>query len=488
MIPVAQVLLTVEQMAEADAKTTASGTSGEVLMERAGAAVVREVCRRWKPGRVLVLCGPGNNGGDGFVIARLLVEAGWTVRVFTFNSPGLLKGDAAAMASRWEGEVEPLSSFADLEVDLVVDALFGAGLSRPLAEDLINDLVSQTAPYVAVDIPSGIDGNSGRVLGGAVMADLTVTFCRAKPGHHLLPGRTHCGELVVADIGIPESIVQSLDAQLATNNPEVWADRFPWPGLDSHKYQRGHLVVVGGGVASSGAARLAARAGLRAGAGLVTCAVPASALMVYAAHLTSVMITPLPDMNRFDELLADRRISALVLGPGQGLHEDTRHTVLQTLKSGKAAVLDADALTVFADDPGVLLAALNENCVLTPHEGEFARIFERTSDRLHDVRKAAMQSGSVIVLKGPDTIIAHPDGRALINGNAPPELATAGSGDVLAGFIGGLLAQGLDAIDAAAAGVWLHGEVGQEGGPGLIAEDLPDLLPAVLPKLKVVSP
>jgi ADP-dependent NAD(P)H-hydrate dehydratase / NAD(P)H-hydrate epimerase len=487
VFPNSEVLLTVEHMAQADEETIASGTSGHVLMERAGAAVVHEICHRWKPGRASVLCGPGNNGGDGYVIARLLDEAGWVVRVFSYGAVDRLTGDAAVMAERWEREIESLQSCLAVDVDLVVDALFGAGLSRPLDGEVTRFLDSLTAPCVAVDIPSGVDGNSGKVFGGAVMAELTVTFCRAKPGHFLLPGRVHCGELVVADIGIPDSVVQMVDACVGKNGPDVWVDRFPWPALDAHKYRRGHLVVAGGGIASSGAARLSARAGLRVGAGLVTCAVPPSAVMVYAAHLTSIMIKPLPDQDAFSQVLSDRRVTALVLGPGQGLGHDTRGMVMQALKSAKPIVLDADALSAFADGPGVLLSALHERCVLTPHEGEFARLFERTDDRLGDARDAAIRCGAVVVLKGPDTIVAHPDGRALINANAPPELATAGSGDVLAGFIGGLLAQGLDAFDAAATGVWLHGAVGREGGPGLIAEDLPDLLPMVLCQLKVWS-
>ena len=485
-IPDSEVLLTVEQMAQADAKTIASGVSSNILMERAGAAVVREICHRWKPGRVGVLCGPGNNGGDGYVIARLLRNEGWAVRVSSYAAVEHLTGDAAAMAERWEGAIETLSSNSTKDVDLIVDALFGAGLSRPLDSEVACLLSSLASPSVAVDVPSGVDGNSGQVLGGAPMADLTVSFCRAKPGHYLLPGRIHRGELVVADIGISESVVETANASVGRNGPEVWGRRFPWPVLDAHKYQRGHLVVAGGGIASSGAARLAARAGLRVGAGLVTCAVPASALVVYAAHLTSIMIKPLQDKDAFNQVLSDRRITAVVLGPGQGLHADTRDKVLQALDSAKSIVLDADALSVFADDPNVLFSALHEGCVLTPHEGEFARLFERTGDRLDDTRKAAVRSGAVVVMKGPDTVIAHPDGRALINDNAPPELATAGSGDVLAGIIGGLLAQGQDAIDAAATGVWLHGEVGQKGGPGLIAEDLPDLLPTVLGQLKVL--
>jgi hydroxyethylthiazole kinase-like uncharacterized protein yjeF len=479
------LLLSIDEMVRADAMTIASGTPGCVLMERAGTAVVDAIQRRWQPGRVSVLCGPGNNGGDGFVVARLLQEHGWTVRAFSFSDRDLLRDDAAIMAGLWQGDVAPLASAPLVEVDLMVDAVFGAGLSRPLDDDTAAILGSFSCPCVAVDMPSGIDGNTGQCLGIAPRASLTVTFCRAKPGHLLMPGRSHCGELVIANIGIDDAIVTSLDAKQGRNGPATWAPDFPWPALEGHKYRRGHLAVVGGGIASSGAARLAARAGLRVGAGLVTCAVPPSAVTTYAAHLTSVMINPIADAAALAAWFGDRRITACVLGPGQGVSDETCAAVLTALESQKPLVLDADALSVFSSGPKLLMDALHERCVLTPHEGEFARLFDRTGDRLQDVRSAARRSGAVVLLKGPDTVIAHPAGRALINDNAPPFLATAGSGDVLAGLIGGLLAQGMPTFHAAAAGVWLHGKLGVEGGPGLIAEDLPDLLPMVLPRLKV---
>ncbi len=482
------LLLTVDQMARADAHTISAGTPGRELMERAGAAVADAIAQRWEPGRVSVLCGPGNNGGDGYVVARLLQERGWSAEVFAYRDQAKLHDDAAAMAALWQGGTKPLDKAYEQNADLVVDALFGAGLSRSLELDVVNALGACKSPLVAVDMPSGVDGDTGALRDHAPHALLTVTFCRAKPGHLLLPGRLHCGELVVADIGIDDETVASLDVAQAHNTHDTWMPYFPWPEQGTHKYRRGHLVVAGGGVAASGAARLAARAGLRAGAGLVTCAVPPSALTTYAAHLTSIMVKPVADEEAFAAMLDDRRVTALVLGPGQGVDEATRQSVLKAIGSGRPVVLDADSLSVLADDSDALTSVFHEHCVLTPHEGEFARLFKRSEDRLEDVRSAARHSGAVVVLKGSDTVVAHPNGQVLINDNAPPELATAGSGDVLAGLIGGLLAQGMPAFHAAAAGVWLHGELGAEGGPGLIAEDLPDLLPMVLGRLKVSYP
>ena len=471
-------------MREADRRTVESGTSGADLMERAGEAVANAIRRRWPAGRAAVLCGPGNNGGDGFVVARHLDAAGWRVSVALLGERGRLAGAAAGMASRWRGPVSSLGA-ADLErCEVVVDALFGAGLSRDFDADMASRVGAAGAAVVAVDIPSGVDGDSGRVRGSAVRADLTVTFCRRKPGHMLYPGRGLCGEVVVADIGIDDATVAAAGPSLVRNAPGAWRSAWPWPEEEAHKYARGHLVVAGGGVAMSGAARLAARAGLRAGAGLVTCAVPESALLVYAAHLTAAMVAPVSSGSALRSLMTDRRASALLAGPGQGVGETTEDLVLAGLSTQTPTVLDADALTTFRDASDTLFARLHGACVLTPHEGEFARLFPRTGDRLRDVAEAARRAGCVIVLKGPDTVVASPGGPIAISDNAPPELATAGSGDVLAGFIAGLLAQGRNAFDAACMGVWLHGETGGQAGPGLIAEDLPDAAPHVLRRLR----
>ena len=473
-----QDILTSMEMAAADAFAVRAGTPSLVLMENAGAAVAEAIVARFKPCAVTVLCGPGNNGGDGFVVARLLDESGFTVRV---AHDGGHKGDADAMAAKWSGETVALTPDALRGARLVVDGLFGAGLSRPLegaaasVVEALNDL-----PVVAIDVPSGVSGDSGQPLSAVhVTAVLTVTFFRKKPGHLLLPGRALCGEIVLADIGIPAA---AANTQLHENGPGLWS--YPWPKEAGHKYDRGHCLVVSGGFTATGAARLAARGALRVGAGLVTVASPAEALAENAAHLTAIMLKPFAGAAGLAKLLDDKRFNAVVIGPALGIGGETREMVAAALKSGAAVVMDADALTSFRDDPEALFARLHQNCVLTPHDGEFERLFpgllEASDNKLAAVRAAALRAGCTVLLKGGDTVIAQPGGKAAINANAPPFLATAGAGDVLAGFIAGLMAQQMTAFDAACAGVWLHGEAANRFGPGLIAEDLPETLPQVL--------
>ena len=505
-------ILTVAEMAAADAYAVAHGVPSLTLMENAGRAAADAIIARFPPGRVAVLCGPGNNGGDGFVVARLLSERGYDVRVAHDDGhllprarsanggggrswpsgqrrpEGETTSDAGAMAAKWKGQSVPLSPAALAGASFVVDALFGAGLNRPLegaARDVIRALGD--LPTVAIDVPSGMSGDTGRPLGDAVVqAALTITFFRKKPGHLLLPGRMLCGETVVADIGIPSEAARS---DLFENTPDLW--RFPWPRLDAHKYARGHCVVVSGPAHATGAARLAARGALRIGAGLVSVASPPDALPVNAVHLTAIMIKPFDGAAGLADLLTDRRLNAVVLGPGLGIGGETREMVAAVLASGAATVLDADALTAFRDDPEALFARLHERCMLTPHAGEFDRIFpgllDDSASKLEAARAAAAQCGAVVLLKGPDTVIAAPDGRAAINANAPPALATAGAGDVLAGFIGGLLAQGMPAFDAACAATWLHGDAAARFGPGLIAEDLTEILPESLTALRGIE-
>jgi len=479
-------LLTPHQMGEADRLTIAAGTAGIVLMEHAGRAVADAVSRRWPVRPVVVLCGPGNNGGDGFVAARILAERGWPVRLALLGSRTALRGDAAAAASRWSGSVEPLVPAALDGAALAIDAIFGAGLARPVegaAAEVVAALAERALPVVAVDVPSGVDGASGEVRGIAPRAAVTVTFFRCKPGHLLLPGRELCGETLVAQIGIARAVLDTIEPQTAANDPDWWCGTFPWPGAASHKYTRGHLLVAGG-AAMTGAARLAARAAARVGAGLVTVAAPAVAVPVYAAALTGIIVQPAAGADDFRDLLADRRRNAALVGPGAGLGPATSEMALAALAAGKSTVLDADALTVFADMPERLFAAIRSPCVMTPHEGEFARLFSVPGNRLERARAAARRSGAAVLLKGSDTVVAAPDGRATINRSAPPELATAGSGDVLAGMIGGLLAQGMTPFAATAAAAWLHAEAGRRSGPGLVAEDLIEALPGVLAALR----
>jgi hydroxyethylthiazole kinase-like uncharacterized protein yjeF len=476
-------ILTAAEMAKADAFAVEHGVPSLTLMENAGRAVADAIASRFKPCAVTVLCGPGNNGGDGFVVARLLDEDGFTVRV-AHDADHLSigsGGDAKEMSTLWKGTRMALTPEALDGAKLVVDGLFGAGLSRPLEGaaaqmvEALNDL-----PVVAIDIPSGISGDTGQPLGGVyVKAMLTVTFFRKKPGHLLLPGRVLCGATVVADIGIPS---EAANTQLHENTPALW--HFPWPRLDGHKYSRGHCVAVSGPAAATGAARLAARAALRVGAGLVSVVSPSDAVAVNAAHLTAIMLKPFEDVDGLAEILSDKRLNAVVLGPGLGVGGETRALVDAALKSGAAVVLDADALTSFQHDPETLFNRLHERCVLTPHAGEFERLFpgllDQAASKVEAVRAAAARAGCVVLLKGADTVIAHPDGKAAVNANAPPTLATAGAGDVLAGLIGGLMAQQMTAFDAACAGAWLHGDAASRFGPGLIAEDLPEMLPQVL--------
>src|SRR5438067_8322745 len=490
-------LLTNTEMAEADRRAIAGGIPGIALMERAGRAVADAVAARRPLGaRVLVVAGPGNNGGDGFVAARLLAERGYPVRLLLVGDADRLKGDAAAAARRYAGGVEPAVPEALDNAGVVIDALFGAGIDRPvegLPRRMIEAMNATAAPIVAVDLPSGINGTSGRVMGLAVDADETVTFFRRKPGHVLLPGRLHCGRLEVADIGIPVDVLAHVRPTTFLNVPELWRAAFPVPQVDAHKYARGHAVVVSGGLSRTGAARLAARGALRAGAGLVTIASPREALAVNAAASLAVMVRPVDGPVELSAFLEDSRLNTVVIGPGGGVGGGMRDLVAIALAGERASVLDADALTSFADNPASLFAAITARSgrpvVLTPHEGEFARLFAETleqadkASKLDRARAAASHSGAIVVLKGPDTVVAAPDGRAAIAANAPPWLATAGSGDVLAGMVGGLLAQGMPAFEATAAAVWIHGEAAAAFGPGLIAEDLPEALPPIYRRL-----
>jgi len=473
-------LLNVHQMAEADCLTVAAGTSAIELMENAGKAVAREIQKRCTLCPVIVLCGPGNNGGDGFVAARHLLEAGWAVRVALLGVCDHLKGEARHHAELWHGTIEPLTPAALGDAELVVDAIFGAGLSRALegaAKETLAAVAQRGLPMVAVDVPSGVMGDTGEAL-GAISAVLTVTCFRKKPGHLLLPGRFLCGEVVVADIGTPTSVLEQIQPDTFENDPALWLSILPKPEDSGNKYTMGH-ALISGGYPMTGAAKMSARAAARSGAGLVTIAVPEIAFPIYAASLTSIMVHPLAAPEDFNKILDDKRLSAFLIGPGAGTGEQTRRRVLSILKTSRNTVIDADAITAFKDNPPSLDKAITGPCVITPHEGEFSRLFDFKGDKLTRVRAAAKRSGAIIVLKGTDTVIAAPDGRAIINSNAPPTLATAGSGDVLSGIVLGLLAQGMEPFLAAAAAVWLHGAAATEFGPKLMAEDLPNLLPGV---------
>jgi hydroxyethylthiazole kinase-like uncharacterized protein yjeF len=489
-------VLTTAEMEQADRLSIAGGTPGFALMLSAGQAVAQAAMDLMEQGPILVVAGRGNNGGDGFVAAAELAAGGRDVSIILLCERDTLKGDAALAARGWKGALLPFNPQAIRTPALIIDALFGAGLDRDVKGDpltMIEAINASGAPVLSVDLPSGINGSTGNVMGAAVRATETVTFFRRKPAHLLLPGRLHCGRVRVAGIGIDAAVLGEIRPTTFENDPELWRGSFPVPRIDGHKYARGHAVAVSGDMTATGASRLAARGALRAGAGLVTLASPRDALAVNAAALTAVMVRAIDTSAEFADLMADRRLNACVIGPGAGLGQRTCDLVLAALSAKPGLVLDADALTSFADAPDRLFEAIKTSdfpqVVLTPHEGEFHRLFSDMSSRyplhskLERVRLAAERSGAVVLLKGPDTVVASPDGRAAIAANAPPWLATAGSGDVLAGMIGGLLAQSVPAFEAACIGAWMHGEAGSEAGPGLIAEDLPEVLPAVLRRL-----
>jgi hydroxyethylthiazole kinase-like uncharacterized protein yjeF len=496
-------LLDPNEMGAADRFAIAGGTPGIALMERAGKAVADEAMRMApSAGRIAVLCGPGANGGDGFIAARLLEERGYRVSLALLGRRENLRGDAAEAARRYSGAVAPAAGFDLVGADLIIDALYGAGLDRDLTGEAralverINQAGRQGAiPALAVDLPSGLDGATGQERGAAVQADASVTFFRLKPGHLLLPGRMLCGRLVLADIGIPASALALIAPKSFANTPALWRAALPKLALAGHKYSRGHALIVSGGASRTGAARLAARAALRAGAGLVTLASPPDALAANAAQLTAVMLSPFDGATGLAALLADKRRNAVAVGPGAGVGEGTQALVVAALAqppqggARRRVVLDADALTSFTGRASGLAALTRADeaadVVLTPHEGEFDRLFNyekdilQASSKLVKARAAASFLGAIIVLKGADTVVAAPDGRAAIGYDLPPTLATAGSGDVLTGLIAGLLAQDMPAFEAAACGVWLHGAAARAFGPGLIAEDLPEALPLV---------
>jgi hydroxyethylthiazole kinase-like uncharacterized protein yjeF len=431
-------LLTPAEMGRADALAN----NEAALMEAAGRAVARAIMRRYTPCRTLVLLGPGNNGGDGKVAACYLTQAGWPVTLAPITTATIAQVTQA---------------------DLVIDAVFGAGLSRDISAP-IADLLRAARRLVAIDVPSGVDGATGQVRGFAPQAALTVTFFRLKPGHLLYPGRGLCGEVLLRDIGLPVSVLKSIKPQTFRNGPWLWA--LPERGVTGHKYSSGDVTILSG--AMPGAARLACAAARRAGAGMVT------------LLADTMFITPEAGLimraDPLETLIQDARRKVWVCGPGLGVAQ-AGVKLAALIAAGKTVLADADALTACAGAPEKLRGV----AVITPHEGEFSRVFGPTGpDKLAAVRSAAVATGAVTVLKGPDTIIAAPDGRAAINNNAPPWLATGGTGDVLAGIIAALLAQGMAPFEAACAGVWLHGAAGKNIGPGLIAEDLPDALPGVI--------
>ena len=459
-------------------------------MQTAGAAVADQILMRWSPRQAVIFAGAGNNGGDGLVIARALADAGWPVRVERVFPDKEWTGDADVAAQHWKGPLAPTTPDSLAGAELIVDAIFGTGLSRRpegVAAELIEAINSSGVPVVSVDIPSGLSGDRAAPEGAVVEADLTVTFHRLRPAHLLQPARQFCGEIVCADIGIPDHAPPEGDLVARWNHPGLWP---AWPhsgAPDTHKHRKGRLAVLSGPAKATGAARMAAEAGLRAGAGLVTMLTPSGAALVNASHLTEVMIRSFKDVEDFLSGLDDIRATAAVLGPAAGKTDALKEIVIAALSRPLPVVLDGDALSVFEDDPDHLLGHLRHHDVITPHAGEFERLFPDLSDsalnKIEAARAAADKAGCVVVYKGADSVIAVPGEIPRINTHASPALATAGTGDTLAGLIGGFLAQGAPAFDAASAAVWLHGEAGLRLGPGLIAGELADAMPGVMQDL-----
>ncbi len=486
-------IISVNQMYEADRMMADLGMSGASLMDAAGRNCAELVQKMWPVGRVIVLCGPGNNGGDGFVAYRYLEQMGRDIHLFLAGNVDQLLGDVEGAAELVLDDIRPISQllmdgdegFKLQSGDVVIDAIFGAGLSRALDGEILdvaNLINSSQTNVMSIDVPTGVFGDSGEMVSDAIRADATITFEALKTAHIIEPAASICGQVHVAKIGISPEVFDQICEDIYLNTPDIWAKHLTWPNRHSHKHMRGRLGVVSGDAGSTGAARLAARAGLRMGAGVVTLFGEQEAIPEMAASMQAVMTRAYSDV---DELfISAREMSSLVFGPAAGVTEVTRFKVAALLQLGIPIVLDADALTVFEDDPSYLFGLLHEKCVITPHIGEFERIFpgvlKKSENKINAARSAAQRAGCVVVLKGADTVIAAPKGDARVNIHGSSFLATAGSGDVLAGMIGGWMAQGVEPLEAASASVWLHGEASLTGGAGLISEDLMEYFPRIL--------
>jgi ADP-dependent NAD(P)H-hydrate dehydratase / NAD(P)H-hydrate epimerase len=490
----AHEILTPAQMGEADRLTIAAEHfDGYRLMLNAGNAVARHLLAHYGDATEFhILCGPGNNGGDGYVAARVLARSGAAVHVWASGKP---KPDTDSAKALRDCPVpsRPIELFAITPGSIVIDALFGAGLNRSVTGEAAAAIAranSAKTRRIAIDVPSGLDGLTGQPLGPVFEADCTITFFRKKPGHLLYPGRALCGDLIVADIGIGDTVFDSIRPDCFENTHDLWRNRLPEPGQNTHKYKRGHVAVFSGSGTTTGAARLSAA---RSGAGAVTLLSPQDALAVNAAHLTSIMLSRCDHSQDLTSFIETRKASAFVLGPAFGIGDKAREFAITLLRNTTAKlVFDADAITSFKDHPAVLFHATADagetRLVMTPHEGEFQRLFPdidetNTPSKVERARAAARRANAIIIYKGADTVITAPDGRAAINANGTPLLATAGSGDVLAGLTAGLMAQGMSAFDAACAAVFVHGAAAQQLGFGLIAEDLPKAASSVLGQL-----
>ncbi len=484
--PVTNEVLTSAQMRESDRLAIEGGTPGYDLMVAAGQSVANIVHENYPQHDVLILCGPGNNGGDGFVAAMFLENIGCDVTVMSLVPGRKFKGDAKRALKDWGGKLLGFKRLPEMpDKTVVIDAVFGTGLSQPLeapVTDIFEAIKKQGWPVVAVDIPSGVNGDTGEADPHTLEASQSVTFFRKKLGHVLMPGLPLCGAVTVHDIGIPESVLEKTGFSVMENKTSMWQEKLPEHKDSDHKYSHGHLVILGGG-RMTGAARMASEAAMRMGAGLCTIVADEAAAVVYKKAAAHVLYETLQGFDSFASHLEDERRNVALMGPGAGLddEEGLRAAVLAVLQTGKTVVLDADALTCFADAPEALYEALHDKCVLTPHEGEFAKLFPGLEGgKLEKAMKAADMTGAIILLKGPDTAIAQKGKAPVVNVHATPFLATAGAGDVLAGIVAGLLAQHMEPFYAACAGVWIHGEAGERKGPGLVAPDIIEEIPSIL--------
>ena len=477
---VAKALLTNSQMSFVENQAIKSGKKSTELMENAGTAVVKLILKRYKNRNISVLCGPGKNGGDGFVVARLLKEQGWNVRLGLTSSQK--DKDSIEKAELWKGNIEPLNESLLYGNPIIIDAMFGAGLKRkltgiPLA--LVTKINNKKLDCIAIDIPSGIDGDSGKILGDAPKCKLTITFFCAKPGHFLMPSKSKVGEVIIEDIGISNSFLKQINVKTFLNTPELWKKKFPIPTYDTHKYKRGHLLIAGA-ANMTGATHLASSSARRIGAGVVTIGAPSSSCDIYKLGAFGHIVLPINNPGDWNNLLKNYKNTATLIGPGLGKIAFLKDVVIAALNSKKPVILDADGLNIFKNNPLQLFHSTNRKHILTPHEGEFKKLFNFKGNPISRVSRAAKKSGAIVLLKGSSTIIAHPNGKIIINDTGKPYLATAGSGDVLAGIIAGLITQGMNVFEAGCGGTWIHGRAAELFGPGLIAEDIPKLIPTIL--------
>lgn len=491
-------LLTPKQMALADHLAIQNGTSGIELMQNAGDVLFKALRQHSTNAKdILIVCGIGNNGGDGFVLAERLFKANIRVSVCIIGEPSQISGDARLAFDAIPAAVTRVQKPKWDTYDLIVDGLFGAGLARDITGDYAKAVLAMNAApakILAIDLPSGINGETGQISGCAIEADLTVTFFRQKPGHILLPGKAHCGDVILGQIGITDNVLDTIAPSIFHNEPQLWSDLLPSPQQSGHKYSRGHTLSISGPIEKSGAIRLAANAALRIGSGLVTIAAPTDTLHVHAARTDALMLASMDNAEQLAGLLDDPRLNSICIGPGLAPDENTRNLVLAILSHDLSVVLDAGALSAFTDLPQTLHQAIRKrtnNTVLTPHDGEFNRIFPTLKSakcKLQRTQLGAEFVDATVILKGPDTVIADGVRKTTISDNGSPWLATAGSGDVLTGAIAGLLAQGMPAFEAACAAVWFHGEASQIVGAGLISSDLDQGLKTALVNYHTPTP